>query len=80
MSCRSILAFWYCKECGTYLGPVVDDEISCHCVDYYDFIFVNILCHPDNCPQCNSPTGIKYPRGYPKYCEDCGWPDEDFDA
>ena len=28
------------------------------------------------CPQCGSWEGLKWPR---KYCEDCGWPDEDFD-
>jgi len=33
-----------------------------------------------NCPQCNSDTGIKYPRNDTAYCEDCGWPDEDFDS
>lgn len=31
-----------------------------------------------NCPQCHSVSGIKMPRGLPIYCEDCGWPDEDF--
>ena len=30
------------------------------------------------CPQCASSTGIKMPSGYPIYCEDCGWPDDDF--
>jgi len=30
------------------------------------------------CPQCSSDTGLKYPRNEPPYCEDCGWPDEDF--
>lgn len=32
------------------------------------------------CPQCQSDTGIKIPRGMDAYCEDCGWPDEDFAA
>ena len=31
------------------------------------------------CPQCNSRVGMKYPRGLDIYCEDCGWPDSDFD-
>lgn len=31
------------------------------------------------CPQCNSWIGLKYPRDSKCYCEDCGWPDEDFD-
>jgi uncharacterized Zn finger protein len=31
------------------------------------------------CPQCGSVEGVKIPRGLPAYCEDCGWPDEDFD-
>ncbi len=30
------------------------------------------------CPQCNSWEGLKFPRGLEPYCEDCGWPDEDF--
>ena len=33
----------------------------------------------ENCPQCGSSTGVKYPRGLEPYCEDCGWPDSDFD-
>ena len=33
----------------------------------------------DSCPRCGSPTGYKYPRGLTPYCEDCGYPDEDFD-
>lgn len=32
------------------------------------------------CPQCKSETGVKIPRGLTIYCEDCGWPDEDFVA
>ena len=32
------------------------------------------------CPQCQSYTGVKIPRGLPIYCEDCGWPDEDLGA
>ena len=32
------------------------------------------------CPQCESPTGLKIPREGGPYCEDCGWPDEDFGA
>lgn len=31
------------------------------------------------CPQCQSDTGVKIPQGAPAYCEDCGWPDGDFD-
>ena len=31
------------------------------------------------CPQCGSECGLKYPRGLEPYCEDCGWPDSDFD-
>lgn len=30
------------------------------------------------CPQCGSWSGLKSPREGTKYCEDCGWPDEDF--
>lgn len=30
------------------------------------------------CLQCGSATGVKEPRGLEPYCEDCGWPDEDF--
>lgn len=30
------------------------------------------------CPQCDSDTGVKIPREGTVYCEDCGWPDEDF--
>jgi hypothetical protein len=33
----------------------------------------------NSCPQCSSDTGVKYPRNDIAYCEDCGWPDEDFD-
>ena len=29
------------------------------------------------CPQCGSKE-VKYPRNDSAYCEDCGWPDEDF--
>ena len=29
------------------------------------------------CPQCGEL--LVYPRGGKPYCEDCGWPDEDFD-
>lgn len=32
------------------------------------------------CPQCNSWEGLKFPRGLGPYCEDCGWPDDDFGA
>lgn len=32
----------------------------------------------DTCPQCGSDTGIKLPSNGDFYCEDCGWPDEDF--
>ena len=32
----------------------------------------------DLCPVCQSATGIKLPRGDSAYCEDCGWPHEDF--
>lgn len=28
------------------------------------------------CPQCGEL--LVYPRGEDPYCEDCGWPDEDF--
>ena len=31
----------------------------------------------DKCPICNEP--LVFPRGDYAYCEDCGWPDEDFD-
>ena len=31
-----------------------------------------------DCPQCGSDTGVKYPRVGSPYCEDCGWPDDDF--
>ena len=31
-----------------------------------------------NCIQCGSETGVKYPREEEPYCEDCGYPDEDF--
>jgi len=30
-----------------------------------------------NCPQCGEL--LVFPRGDDAYCEDCGWPDEDFD-
>jgi hypothetical protein len=33
-----------------------------------------------NAPRCKSDIGIKWPRGYQPYCEDCGWPHEDFEA
>lgn len=33
---------------------------------------------PEVCPQCKSITGIKVPRNDSVYCEDCGWPDDDF--
>lgn len=32
------------------------------------------------CPICKSDTGIKFPNGYPAYCEDCGFPDVEEDA
>lgn len=32
----------------------------------------------ERCPQCNSWEGLKFPRGLEAYCEDCGWPNEDF--
>ena len=32
-----------------------------------------------SCPQCGSDTGIKIPRSDDPYCEDCGYPDEDFE-
>ena len=32
----------------------------------------------DLCPICQSATGIKLPREGSAYCEDCGWPHEDF--
>lgn len=28
------------------------------------------------CPQCGS--DLVYPRGHECYCEECGWPDEDY--
>ena len=31
-------------------------------------------------PTCDSGTGMKYPRGLDPYCEDCGYPDDDFGA
>jgi hypothetical protein len=31
------------------------------------------------CPQCKSKTGVKIIRNGDIYCEDCGWPDENFD-
>lgn len=31
-----------------------------------------------NCPQCSSDTGLKFERSGTVYCEDCGWPEEDF--
>lgn len=34
----------------------------------------------DPCPQCKSEIGVKFPREGTAYCEDCGWPDEDFGA
>ena len=30
------------------------------------------------CPQCFSWIGLKFPQGEDSYCEDCGWPNEDF--
>jgi hypothetical protein len=39
---------------------------------------------PEVCPQCQSRQGIKVvntngtQEGVDVYCEDCGWPDEDF--
>ena len=30
------------------------------------------------CPQCGE-KHLVYPRGLPAYCEECGWPDENFD-
>lgn len=32
-----------------------------------------------SCPRCKSATGLKVPRELGIYCEDCGWPDEDFE-
>lgn len=32
---------------------------------------------PRLCPQCKK-NGIVEPRGGKPYCEDCGWPDEDY--
>jgi len=34
----------------------------------------------DDCPQCGDWVGLKYPRRQDPYCEECGWPDEDFSA
>jgi len=34
----------------------------------------------NKCPRCKSDTGLKWPKGDQPYCEDCGWPHEDFDA
>jgi len=31
------------------------------------------------CPQCSSETGVKYPRNGEAYCEDCGWPDDNWE-
>lgn len=31
-----------------------------------------------NCPICND--ALIFPRDYSPYCEDCGWPDEDFNG
>jgi predicted RNA-binding Zn-ribbon protein involved in translation (DUF1610 family) len=30
------------------------------------------------CPQCGSWEGVKFPRFGETYCEDCGWPTDDF--
>lgn len=30
------------------------------------------------CPRCGSWEGLKFPRGLETYCEDCGWPGEEF--
>lgn len=31
-----------------------------------------------NCPNCGE--SLVFPRDSYAYCEECGWPDEDFDA
>ena len=31
-----------------------------------------------SCPNCKSNTGLKFPRNDSPYCEDCGFPFEDF--
>jgi len=35
-------------------------------------------CEQGKCPQCYSESGLKYPQNDEFYCEDCGFPDEDF--
>lgn len=56
-----------------------------HCGDYLDdgkcarWDKPCVFNSPGNCTQCNSETGLKYPNGSEPYCEDCGWPDSDFD-
>ena len=32
------------------------------------------------CPQCHNKSGVKIIRNGDIYCEDCGWPDQDFAA
>jgi hypothetical protein len=34
-------------------------------------------CSAPRCPRCKEL--LVHPRGLPSYCEECGWPDEDFD-
>ena len=33
----------------------------------------------DPCPQCKDELGVVYPREDTPYCENCGWPESDFD-
>jgi len=32
-----------------------------------------------NCPQCDSDTGMKYPRYNTPYCEECGYPEDNWE-
>ena len=34
-------------------------------------------CEHQACPRCLSWEGLKFPRRYDPYCEDCGWTDEE---
>ena len=74
-----------CHDCGV-VDEILSGADSWDCVCDNGPIFECANCPRNNkcpaqkdlneCPQCNSGTGVKYPRTEGPYCEDCGWPYE----
>ena len=45
---KSENSFWICSNCRMILGPIIDDDTSCICKDYYDHEWVLVENNPTN--------------------------------